>query len=254
MNIYNEYIEVIKGNIPIIFSVVHGGIKDCQEIPERKEGIKGIDKGTIRLTLDLIKKIKNELNKKRSNLPILEPSCVIAKIRRSKIDLNRSKIHAFEKGSILAEKIYDFFHNTIKSIINSNIEKYGHSLLIDIHGFEKNKRPPGFREVDLILGTKNLKSLFNKPVLKRDWDKNIRGKIIKKCLEEGISIAPGHPRRKEYVLTGGYITEAYGATYLANSQALQIEFSDDIRINNKNLRKKVITIISEAICEYLINY
>ncbi|MHA1282670.1 MAG: hypothetical protein ACTSQG_11850 [Promethearchaeota archaeon] len=243
---FNNYIKVIRGNIPLVFSVPHGGIKDCHEIPDRKVGIKGIDKGTIRLTMDIIKEIENNLYGK--------PSCIIAKIRRSKIDFNRPKTHAFEKSSVLAKKIYDYYHEQLKIIIQSNIIKYGRSILIDVHGFEKNKRPSGFREVELILGTKNLKSLFNRPVLKRDWDKNIRGKIIKKCKENGISIAPGHPRRKEYVLTGGFITEFYGASNFKGSQAIQIEFSDDIRLYNNNLRKKIIKIISETLYSEIIGY
>ena len=131
-------------------------------------------------------------------------------------------------------------------MILNNIKSFGRSLLIDIHGFEKNKRPPGYRDVELILGTNNLKSLFLEPIPKRrDWEENIRGKMIKRFLELGVPIAPGHPRRKEYVLTGGYITRIYGASNFSGSQTIQIEFSDKIRLYDKNLRTKVLIALAE---------
>ncbi len=60
-------------------------------------------------------------------------------------------------------------------------------------------------------------------------------------------IAPGHPRRREYVLTGGYITQAYGSSKISESKTMQIEFSDRIRILDKKLRKIVIQTLAEII-------
>ena len=133
----------------------------------------------------------------------------------------------------------------------SNVKLYDHSLLIDIHGFEKKRRPSGFRDVDIILGTNNLEAFFSEPIPKREWGNNIRGKIIQKFTELNIPIAPGHPTRKEYVLKGGLITKKYGASQIHRSQALQIEFSDSIRLYDKELRKVVITTLAEVFSEYL---
>ncbi|GAG86230.1 unnamed protein product [marine sediment metagenome] len=34
-----------------------------------------------------------------------------------------------------------------------------------VHGqFEKNKRPPGYRDVEIVLGTKNLATIYPEPV------------------------------------------------------------------------------------------
>ena len=103
----------------------------------------------------------------------------------------------------------------------------------------------------MILGTKNLKTLFSYPIPKKDWSKNIRGQIIRRCLELSIPIAPGHPRRREYVLTGGYITQQFGAQKIVNSQAMQIEFSDKIRLHDEELKKKVLILLSNVILESL---
>lgn len=107
--------------------------------------------------------------------------------------------------------------------------------------------------VELILGTNNLHSLFLDPVPRRDWDKNIRGKIITKFLGLSIPIAPGYPRRKEYILSGGFIIQQYGASKISNSQNMQIEFSDRIRIYDNELKKKVLIALAEVLLNHIFN-
>jgi len=223
-----NYVRYKKGVIPLIISVPHGGPLECETLPKRESGILGIDKGTIELAEGLIASTNN-------------PSYVISNVRRNKIDMNREESKAYPKGSTLAKEIYQFYHSKIRELIDNNIVTFNRSLLIDIHGFEKSKRPQGYRDVELILGTENLNSLFSTPVPKKDRDKNIRGKLLNKFLELNIPIAPGHPRRKEYVLTGGYITQQYGASQIEKSQAIQIEFSDRIRLYDKDLKNLVLS-------------
>jgi hypothetical protein len=62
-----------------------------------------------------------------------------------------------------------------------------------------------------------------------------------------VPIAPGHPRRREYALVGGYITQTYGTSNISKSKTMQIEFSDRIRILNKKLRKTVLQTLAEII-------
>lgn len=249
MNELKDYIEFEKGNIPIILSIPHGGTLECDFIPQRIDGVLGIDKGTTDLAKKLIEQII--INFKKENLEFKIPFYINSKVRRNKIDLNRSEYKAYNQNSFLAREIYRFYHNKIEEWIVKNLEQYNHSLLIDIHGFEKDARPPGFRDVDVILGTNNLQSLFSEQIKKRDWGKNIRGKIIQSMLQLGIPIAPGHPRRREYVLTGGYITTQYGASQIPKSQTIQIEFSDQIRLYDENLKNKVVKTLAHVLFEDL---
>ena len=175
-----------------------------------------------------------------------KPSYIISKVRRSKIDLNRDEGEAYNPVSLLGKEIYRFYHGKIKELILENIRAHDYSMLLDIHGFERNNRPSGYRDVELILGTNNLESFFSKSIPKKDWAKNLRGKIIRRFLDLNIPIAPGHPRRNEYVLTGGFITQKYGASTITNSQAIQIEFSDRIRKFDTNLRSIVLHTIAEV--------
>jgi len=244
-----DYVEFQKGTIPLIISVPHGGTLECENIPKRSNGILGIDGKTIEIAKKLMELIRT--NFREQNLEFEIPSYIISKVRRSKIDLNRDETEAFNPSSVIAKKIYNAYHNKVRGFIMNNLKLFNSSLLIDIHGFEKNKRPPGFRDVDIILGTNNLESFFVEPVLKRDWGNNIRGKIIQRFLELKIPIAPGHPKRREYVLTGGYITKKYGASQIPKSQAIQIEFSDKIRIQDQELRELVLNSLADILVKNL---
>ncbi len=247
-----DYIEFEEGSIPLIISVPHGGILECENIPQRSTGVFGIDKGTIEFSKEFIELISLKFKNEFSELKI--PSYIISKVRRSKVDLNRNESEAYNQNSSLARKIYRFYHRKIQELVNYNISKFGRSLLLDIHGFEKDNRPPGFRDVEIILGTNNLESLFSISIPKRDWNKNIRGKIIEKFLELEIPIAPGHPRRREYVLSGGYITKQYGASqYSSSSKTIQFEFSDRIRRYDISLREIVLTTLVEIFYQNIEN-
>ncbi|MFX1357359.1 MAG: hypothetical protein ACFFA8_08720 [Promethearchaeota archaeon] len=249
-NIEN-FIKYHKGDIPLIISVPHGGTLKIKSIPFRSNGISGTDKKTEELALILIKKIK-EFYRIR-NFKTSLPSYLISTIHRSKIDLNRPESEAYNKDSKVAKEIYRFYHQKIIELINNNLKHFKSSLLIDIHGFEKNKRPKGFRDVDLILGSNNLKTILQNNVSRKFWKQNIRGKIIKRFLNLNIPIAPGHPMRSEYVLTGGYITKQYGASKIRNSQTLQIEFSDKIRLYNDKLKDVVLSTLAEVLCDEISN-
>jgi len=242
-----DYFECRKGTIPLIFSVPHGGSTKFDAIPNRINGIHGVDKDTVRLAFDLIENINKIFQLNSDN--ISTPSYLISKIKRVKIDFNRKESEAFHVKSSLAREIYQSYHNKIHELISYNLNKFKRSLLIDIHGFEKNKRPKGFRDVELVLGTNNLESMFKDKIPKKDWGKNFRGKIVKKFNELNIPIAPGHHNRKEYVLTGGYIIQQYGTSRIKNSQAIQIEFSDTIRLYNDQLREKSLNSLAQLFFE-----
>jgi N-formylglutamate amidohydrolase len=246
-----KFVEVQKGNIPLVLSVPHGGTLECENIPERSLGILGIDGNTIEIAKKLIVLIQDLF--KKQNYECKTPSYIISNVRRSKIDFNREDSEAYVHKSNIAKQIYKFYHQKIEEIVFDNLKVYERSLLIDLHGFEKANRPPGFRDVDVVLGTNNLASFYSKKIPKRDWGKNIRGKIVQKFVELNIPIAPSHPKRYEYVLTGGYITKKYGASQIPNSQALQIEFSDRIRIQDVKLKEMVLNALGEILFEDLKN-
>ena len=242
-----DYVECRKGTIPLIFSVPHGGTTNFDTIPDRTGGIHGVDKDTVKLAFELVENITSLFQ--RTFKDIRTPSYVISKIKRVKIDFNRKESEAFFFKSNVAREIYQYYHSKIQELISYNLNKFKRSLLIDIHGFEKSKRPNGFRDVELVLGTNNLESMFPNKLPKKEWGKNFRGKIVRTFNELNIQIAPGHHARKEYVLTGGYIIQKYGASRIKNSQAIQIEFSDTIRLHDDQLREKTLKSLAQLFFE-----
>jgi len=249
MSYFGKFIEYKEGNIPLIISVPHGGILECDSLPERSNGVLGIDKGTIEFSKNFVLQISQKF--KEEILEEKNPYYIFSLIRRSKIDLNRPEKEAYNQKSLLAREIYNYYHFKIRKWISNNLKRFNRSLLIDIHGFEKVNRPPGFRDVDVILGTNNLGSFFPESIPKRNWSNNIRGKIIQKFLEAEIPIAPGHPRRREYMLTGGFITRTYGASHIPKSQTIQIEISDRIRIYDEKLGEIATRILVDIFFEEL---
>lgn len=248
-NKFNQdiHIEYCQGSIPLIISVPHGGSLMVEEIPDRVEGIHGIDRNTVNIACSLRKKISKLFSLNQENTKV--PSYIISKVHRIKIDFNRKPSKAFNRESNMAKNLYHFYHKTLLDLISYNLDKFNRSLLVDIHGFEKKKRPIGFRDVELVLGTNNFKSMFSPILPKKDWGKNLRGNIIKKFNELNVAIAPGHPRRREYVLKGGYIVQKYGASRIKDSQAIQIEFSDTIRLYDKELREKALNSLAHLLFE-----
>ena len=234
-----NYISSEIGNIPLILSVPHGGQHKFDDtLPERKSGIKGTDKNTIGMALSLKEAIKPN------------PSIIFSNIHRSKIDFNRPPEDAYEPNSILPKEIYAHYHEYISQFINYNLENWNVSYLLDIHGFEKSERPSGFMDVEIVIGTKNLQTIFPKTPSQDEKLHNIRNLIVEEFHNNDILVAPVWPRQKEYVLTGGYIVQKYGAQIIKDSKSLQIEFSDEIRYKNKILREKVINILAKTLSNY----
>ena len=58
MSSLNNFIKFKKGTIPLILSAPHGGTLESEKLPIRRNGILGIDKGTIELTKRLAKNIR----------------------------------------------------------------------------------------------------------------------------------------------------------------------------------------------------
>jgi len=245
MNNGNDFNICLTGNIPLIFSIPHGGTNKFKDLlPEREEGIKGIDKNTIKIALKLKESIKNYSQEKFKTQ--IFPSLLFSNVHRSRIDFNRSPQEAYPKDSILSKNIYYDFHKNLKKLLYYNFQHWNISYLIDIHGFEKSKRPAGFTDVEIVIGTRNLRTLIPQEQIIDEKNNNIRNLIIKELYKNNILAAPIWPKLKEYVLTGGYITQKYGAENFNFSKSMQIEFSDEIRCNNKNFCLKVISILSKA--------
>lgn len=132
------YIEYIPGNLPIIISAPHGGVKlsgntigevnypdNDTSLPDRNCGTNERDDNTD----ILIREIQAEI----FNLTGCYAHIIINNLHRSKLDPNREIVEA-TCGDNDAEDHWNAFHNFIDQASNSVETNWGKGLFIDLHG------------------------------------------------------------------------------------------------------------------------
>ena len=100
-----DNIEFQKGDIPLVFSVPHGGKLKCNNIPERTTGIRGIDGETIEIVKKLISLIENIYEEQ--NLGDISLSYIISKVPRSRIDFIHKRLEPVWNLSLVAQGVTD---------------------------------------------------------------------------------------------------------------------------------------------------
>ena len=123
---YNNTVQYVYGNLPIIISAPHGGTSSAG-LPDRT--CAGITTTTDSNT-DML---ANALKKALSNLLGKTPHTVICNVLRSKIDVNRTLSEATCDNTIAALTWNDY-HNFIGAAKTRILQTYGKGILIDIHG------------------------------------------------------------------------------------------------------------------------
>ena len=123
---YNNTVQYVYGNLPIIISAPHGGTSSAG-LPDRTcAGITTTtDSNTDLLAIALKKALTNLLGK--------TPHTLICNVLRSKIDVNRTLSEATCDNTIAALTWNDY-HNFIGAAKTRILQTYGKGLLIDIHG------------------------------------------------------------------------------------------------------------------------
>ena len=133
-----EYIEYIPGNLPIIISAPHGGVKQSGRtvggtfypdndatLPDRNCGVNERDDNTD----ILIREIQNEI----FNLTGCYAHIIINNLHRSKLDPNR-EINEATCGDVNAQDHWNAFHNFIDQASTSVETNWSKGLYIDLHG------------------------------------------------------------------------------------------------------------------------
>ena len=133
-----EYIEYIPGNLPIIISAPHGGVKqsgstvggiyypdDDPTLPDRTCGTNERDDNTDILAREITAKIFDQTG--------CYPHVIISNLHRSKLDPNREEGQA-ACGDSDAEDHWAAFHSFIDDASLSVEANWGKGLFIDLHG------------------------------------------------------------------------------------------------------------------------
>ncbi|WP_046743604.1 T9SS type A sorting domain-containing protein [Kordia zhangzhouensis] len=134
----NEYIEYIPGNMPIIISAPHGGVKQSGQtiggvfypdndstLPDRNCGTNERDDNTDILIREIQQSVYDQTG--------CYPYIIINNLHRSKLDPNREQNEA-TCGDADALFYWNAFHNFIDQASADVMSKWGKGLYIDLHG------------------------------------------------------------------------------------------------------------------------
>lgn len=247
-------ITYFKGDIPIILTSLHNGKdKINSKIREGKNVITNNDLNTSLICLEISKYINSNINKK--------PYLILNNIDRKYIDLNRNYKYSMNDISGI---YWNKFHNKLTEIIINCKKKFGHCIIIDVHGNNKSENL-----IQLGYGTK-LEEIFEKNYnlftlkylsTKYDIDDLIFGKRslsfflnidnLPGCKYKNLKKINKRIGKKNIYFNGGYLIKNYSNLY--DLDAIQLELSRDLRLKNNinSISKK----LGEAIIRfYLVNY
>ncbi|NQW35699.1 MAG: hypothetical protein HQ471_01715 [Flavobacteriales bacterium] len=138
---FNNYIEYIAGNLPIIIVAPHGGSITPSDIPDRTFGTIALDTNTAQLSMVIADSIKARFGK--------FPHLIICRLKRTKLDANRN-IDEAAQGNAIASHSWEEFHHYIEAAKTKITQDYGNGLYLDIHGHGIN--PDGFYDLRIWLG------------------------------------------------------------------------------------------------------
>jgi hypothetical protein len=122
----NGFIEYVRGNLPIIISVPHGGYLRPSTIPNRVLGTTGHqDTKTQELAREIIEQFRKQTGR--------VPHVIINRLHRDKLDANRELFDAAQDDPIASEA-WNEFHGFIDKAEEHVQQEFGRGLYIDLHG------------------------------------------------------------------------------------------------------------------------
>src|SRR5699024_4571524 len=257
------WIEIGVGDMPLVISAPHGGTLEPEEISDRS--CKGST--TVRdLNIDkLAFNIREELQEENGT----QPSVVVARIARKKVDFNRSLDQA-TCGNETMNQTWKVYHAYIDSALSRAVKKYGYAIFIDLHGHgHKNQRleigykPTKGKLKEMYLDSSkasemasetsvaNLLDIKDLKISSLLWGKNSFGTLM---TQKGFAAVPSrddpYPLKKESYFTGGYNTRRYTSNEYPNVFGWQIE-ANYKGVRDAEGRPKFAQAFAKAILTYI---
>ena len=213
----NDLVISSAGNLPILLTVPHGGIRPVPNVPPRTRGITSTDGYTIELAQAVSKHLEASLGAR--------PYLVAARFTRKHIDANRAPAEAYESPQ--AKTAYDAYHGEIRRFIDEIRAKYPQgALLLDLHGQSEDPQV-------LHRGTQN--GATAAALLRRHGPDALTGprSIFGVIQATDFKVFPPNgpvgfpPEDRRY--SGGYTVQKYGSRNADGLDAIQLEPGRDLR-------------------------
>lgn len=217
-----DYVAIRSGSVPIILSAPHGGDQLLPGVPQRtNSGQKFFELIRDQRTAELTENVAAHLAKRIGAAPFV----VIARFDRRHVDANRAAEDAYAPpGDGGTKLVYDAYHNALAKFSAEVIARWGHGILLDIHG--QSRRPEA-----VIRGTDDGETVAG--LLKRHGEQALIGSasIFGALAAKGYIIAPtGKPDDKlEQLFRGGPIVRTYGSARGGAIDAIQLEIGSRYR-------------------------
>jgi N-formylglutamate amidohydrolase len=126
-----EYIEYLRGGLPIILTCGHDGNRYPKSVPSREKGVKARDVGTK----DLTDSIAVALRERTGKLPYV----IMSHLGRPKMDPNRDQEEATGGGDV-ATKAWKAYHGSIDEAAAQAVKTFGFAFIIDVHAHGHSQR------------------------------------------------------------------------------------------------------------------
>jgi hypothetical protein len=128
----NKYIEYIAGDMPVIFSAPHGGALTPSDIPDRIND--GSGPHFAAMTDSYTEELALTVQKVFSNYFGHSPHIIICRLKRTKLDCNRSLAQSGAGTNAEAVRAWNEFQDFIDTACNSAVAQSGFGFYIDLHG------------------------------------------------------------------------------------------------------------------------
>lgn len=205
------------GNLPILLTVPHGGLRPVPNVVQRTRGITSTDGYTIEIAQAVAKHLEASLGAR--------PYLVAARFTRKHIDANRAPANAYESPH--AKATYDAYHGEIRRYIAEIKAKHPQgALLLDLHGQSDDPAV-------LHRGTQN--GATAAALLRKHGPDALTGpkSIFGVIQASGFKVFPpngpiGFPP-EDRRFNGGYTVQTYGSRNPQGLDAIQLEPGRDLR-------------------------
>ncbi|MBL1407424.1 N-formylglutamate amidohydrolase [Sphingobacterium faecale] len=262
------WVEVIKGDLPLVLSVPHGGRFKDEQIPDRDcpdlgRVVKGIDMNTKELAMAMQEHFYRQYGKR--------PYVVIANLSRSKVDQNR-EIELATCNDPVGIKAWHSYHSAVAAVV-TDAKRYGKVFFVDVHGHahKVQRLELGYnlttkqltsaynhKNTDKMPGTSSLANYFAQGGNKDFYDMLFGTFAFGTLLEKnGVCATPSlqdpHPQEGEAFFSGGHLTRKFTAADFPYVFGVQIEFHfKGIRDTDSN-RKKFAEAFAKTYWEFIKN-
>lgn len=246
----NAFLQVQRGDLPIIITAPHGGALAIPGVPKRigpagelnsGKFVTGQDLRTFELATATAARVEAITGK--------QPYLVAMKAHRQYVDPNRPEAEGVEAEA--ARVVHSAFHRQIREFVDELRQKFPRgALLLDIHGQAASTNT-------IFRGTQNgttvMKLVEKHGAAALTGEASILGYLAAKGIKvEPPNTPPGAPAETR-AFSGGWIVRSYGSHTTNGVDAIQLEFGGAFR-TDATKREETAQFLAEAIKAYTERY